>query len=242
MPRWQLRLAINKVAVAHEISLPAVFRTGFRSRRRSYPACFLCVSRVHAMAAVRRDDRDVCMLASPVRAQGQDIVLGQSVALGVVRLPSWDGKCSWAPRCIESINAAGGIRGRKIVLKTLDDGYEPARAEVNTRRLIDDDACPVRLRRHAHQRGVDTAGNHRQGPIFGAFTGAELLRTPFNRYVFNVRASYFDETELIVKQLVAEGSPESRCSIRMTPMVKPDWRASRGRWRLAKWQSFKSDR
>ena len=31
------------------------------------------------------------------------------------------------------------------------------------------------------------------------------MRTPFNRYVFNVRASYFDETELIVKQLAAEG-------------------------------------
>lgn len=40
-------------------------------------------------------------------------------------------------------------------------------------------------------------------PFVGAFTGAELLRNPVNRYVFNVRASYFDETEAIVQHLTA---------------------------------------
>jgi branched-chain amino acid transport system substrate-binding protein len=40
-------------------------------------------------------------------------------------------------------------------------------------------------------------------PYVGAFTGAELLRSPFNRYIFNVRASYFDETEAIVQHLTA---------------------------------------
>ena len=38
------------------------------------------------------------------------------------------------------------------------------------------------------------------------FTGAQLLHEPFNRYVFNVRASYYDETERIVEQLVSTGS------------------------------------
>ena len=40
-------------------------------------------------------------------------------------------------------------------------------------------------------------------PFVGPFTGAELLRNPFNRYVFNVRASYYDETEAIVQHLTA---------------------------------------
>ena len=62
-------------------------------------------------------------------------------------------------------------------------------------------------------------------PFFGAFTGAELLRTPFNRYVFNVRASYFDETELIVKTTGCRGLTRIVCSIRTTPTVRPDyWR------------------
>src|SRR5207247_3077773 len=43
-------------------------------------------------------------------------------------------------------------------------------------------------------------------PLVGPFTGAELLRTPVNRYIFNVRASYYDETEKIVDLLVSNGN------------------------------------
>jgi len=43
-------------------------------------------------------------------------------------------------------------------------------------------------------------------PLVGPFTGAESLRTPVNRYIFNVRASYYDETEKIVEQLVSTGN------------------------------------
>src|SRR5207249_10404655 len=51
-------------------------------------------------------------------------------------------------------------------------------------------------------------------PLVGPFTGAELLRTPVNRYVFNVRASYYDETEKIVEQLVSTGNKkiDTSCS------------------------------
>jgi ABC-type branched-subunit amino acid transport system substrate-binding protein len=42
-------------------------------------------------------------------------------------------------------------------------------------------------------------------PFVGPFTGAESLRNPVNPYVFNVRASYFDETEAIVQHLAAMG-------------------------------------
>ena len=136
----------------------------------------------------------------------QDIVLGQSVALSGPAAELGRDMQFGAQIYFEAINAAGGIRGRKIVLKTLDDGYEPARAEANTRRLIDDDVLAL-----FGYVGTPTAAASiplatvAKVPFFGAFTGAELLRSPFNRYVFNVRASYFDETELIVKQLVAEG-------------------------------------
>jgi len=43
-------------------------------------------------------------------------------------------------------------------------------------------------------------------PLIGPFTGAEALRNPVNRYIFNVRASYYDETEKIVEQLVSTGN------------------------------------
>jgi ABC-type branched-subunit amino acid transport system substrate-binding protein len=42
-------------------------------------------------------------------------------------------------------------------------------------------------------------------PLVGMFTGAEVLRAPLNRYIFHVRASYYDETEKIVEQVVSTG-------------------------------------
>lgn len=108
----------------------------------------------------------------------------------------------------DSVNAQGGIHGRKIQLVSHDDGYEPERAAANTLRLVNED------RVFALFGYVGTPTSQASLPIFseakvpfiGAFTGAQLLREPFNRYIFNVRASYFDETEKIVEQLVSLGA------------------------------------
>jgi ABC-type branched-subunit amino acid transport system substrate-binding protein len=108
----------------------------------------------------------------------------------------------------DSVNAQGGIHGRKIQLIAHDDGYEPERAAANTRKLINED------RVFALFGYVGTPTSQAALPIFteakvpfiGAFTGAQLLREPFNRHIFNVRASYFDETEKIIEQLVSLGA------------------------------------
>lgn len=136
------------------------------------------------------------------------ILLGQSVALtgpaASLGIEMRDG----AKVYFEHVNANGGIHGRKIVLRTLDDGYEPSRTAPNTRKLIDED----RVFALFGYVGTPTSAaalpifTQAKVPFFGAFTGAELLRDPFNRYIFNVRASYYDETEKIVEQLVSTGS------------------------------------
>jgi len=103
------------------------------------------------------------------------------------------------------VNEAGGINGRKIELRSLDDGYQPERAALNTRTLIGDGVFLL-------FGYVGTPTSNAAKPIFtaakvpfvGAFTGAESLRNPLNRYIFNVRASYFDETEQIVAQMVGQ--------------------------------------
>ncbi len=102
----------------------------------------------------------------------------------------------------DKINAAGGIDGRKIDLRLVDDGYEPARAKANTEKFINDDVfalfgyvgTPTSL---AALPLVKDSGI----PFFGPFTGAMALRQPVLRNVFHVRASYDDETALIVDQL-----------------------------------------
>jgi branched-chain amino acid transport system substrate-binding protein len=141
-------------------------------------------------------------------AQGvtdSQVVLGQSVALSGPAQELGKDMQVGASLYFNHVNSRGGVHGRKIVLKTLDDGYEPPRAVANTKKLIEED------RVFALFGYVGTPTSQAVLPIFtaarvpyiGAFTGAELLRSPHNRYIFNIRASYFDETEAIVQHLTA---------------------------------------
>ena len=106
-----------------------------------------------------------------------------------------------------AVNSAGGINGRKITLISRDDGYEPEKAAAAVKALIEEDkvfaligsvGTPTTL---AAVPAMNAAGI----PLVGPFTGAQALREPFNRNVFHVRASYFDETERIVQHLSTVG-------------------------------------
>lgn len=103
----------------------------------------------------------------------------------------------------EAVNRAGGIYGRRLRLISLDDHYEPDSAAANTRELIYNRkvlaligyvGTPTTL---AALPIINESGT----PLIGAFTGAEALRKPFNRNVFNVRASYMQEGEPVIAQL-----------------------------------------
>lgn len=137
----------------------------------------------------------------------QTIILGQSAALsGPARELGLEMR-SGAQLYFDQVNAAGGVHGRKLQLISRDDGYEPERAAANTLKLINDDKVFALFA----YVGTPTSAaalpifSEAKVPFIGAFTGAEILRTPFNRYVFNVRASYFDETEEIVKHMTTVG-------------------------------------
>src|SRR5438093_1403589 len=109
---------------------------------------------------------------------------------------------------LDYVNARGGVYGRKLQLKTRDDRYEATMAVETTKKLIEEDKVFALI----SYVGTPTTGaalpilTEAKVPLVGPFTGAELLRTPVNRYVFNVRASYYDETEKIVEQLVSTGN------------------------------------
>ena len=148
--------------------------------------------------------------AAVVSAQGvtsDTILIGQSAALtGPAGELGKDMKAG-AEAYFKVINDAGGIGGRKIKLISLDDGYEPDRAKVNTQKLIDDEKVLALF----GYVGTPTSNvalplfTDAKVPFIGAFTGAQSLRDPLNRYIFNVRASYFDETEEIIRHLTQQG-------------------------------------
>jgi branched-chain amino acid transport system substrate-binding protein len=98
-------------------------------------------------------------------------------------------------------NARGGVHGRKFELVTKDDGYEPAKSIAATEELVKAGVfalvgpvgTPTSVATHpiAEREGLS---------FIGPFTGAEALRTPYKAHVVNIRASYFQETELMVER------------------------------------------
>ena len=146
-------------------------------------------------------------LAFPARAQSdRRIVLGQSAAFSGPAAQLGVQMNRGAAIFFERLNASGGIGGRQVELRTLDDGYEPDRCKANTEALIKDDVFAL-----FGYVGTPTSlaalplVNNVKIPFIAPFTGAQALREPFSRNVFHVRASYFDETALIVKQLTSLG-------------------------------------
>ncbi len=102
-------------------------------------------------------------------------------------------------------NEAGGVNGRKLRLVALDDGYEPER----TRAVMKDLADTRNVFGFIGNVGTPTAEVavpftlEKRMLFFGPFTGAGLLRRdPPDRYVFNFRASYAEETAATVRYLV----------------------------------------
>jgi ABC-type branched-subunit amino acid transport system substrate-binding protein len=102
------------------------------------------------------------------------------------------------------INDAGGVDGRQLRLIAADDGYEPSRTLDAMKQLYEKD----QVFGFIGNVGTPTAAVavpyalERRALFFGAFTGANILRNdPPDRYVFNYRASYAEETDSAVRYL-----------------------------------------
>ena len=147
-------------------------------------------------------------LSFPALAQVErQILLGQSAALSGPAAQLGLQLNSGARIFFDRLNAEGGINGRTVQLRALDDGYEPERCRANTETLINKDGVFALFGYVGTPTSVAALplANAAGVPFFGAFTGAEVLREPFSRWAFHVRASYYDETELIVRQLTTLG-------------------------------------
>jgi ABC-type branched-subunit amino acid transport system substrate-binding protein len=147
----------------------------------------------------------------PGNACSQDIVLGMSAAftgpskgLGI---ELYRGSKAY----FDHVNSKGGVHGRKVVIKAYDDGYNPVPAIENTIRLVENDKvfllfnyigtptttrCLPLLKRYQDQSIF----------LFFPFTGAEPQRQqPYGEFVFNLRASYYQETAGLVDHFVEIG-------------------------------------
>jgi ABC-type branched-subunit amino acid transport system substrate-binding protein len=105
----------------------------------------------------------------------------------------------------DRINDAGGVDGRALRLIAADDGYEPGRTLEAMKQLYERDQVfgfIGNVGTHTAAVSVPYA-LERRTLFFGAFTGANILRNdPPDRYVFNYRASYAEETDAVVHYLI----------------------------------------
>jgi branched-chain amino acid transport system substrate-binding protein len=134
----------------------------------------------------------------------QEILLGSSLALtghaSFLGIQTLHGALSY----LSEVNEAGGIHGRKIRVIAYDDGYDPPRCLENTQRLIAVDRVFALFCYVGTPTSVKIMPLVQEAclPLVGLFTGAQILRNPFQRYIINIRASYHQETGAVVKEFV----------------------------------------
>jgi branched-chain amino acid transport system substrate-binding protein len=152
---------------------------------------FSAAAHVHAQAGVT--DKEI-LIGQSAAFSGPAAALGNRLNTGIKAY-------------FDYINAQGGVNGRKLTLITEDDGYEVHRAAENTRKLVQKDQVFALLGYVGTPTTLAALPvlTEAKVPLIGPFTGAQSLREPFNRYVFHIRASYFDETEKIVEHLTTVG-------------------------------------
>ena len=106
----------------------------------------------------------------------------------------------------QRINAEGGIHGRRISLLSLDDGYEPSRTAAHTQSLLKTRQVFALLGYVGTptSRAAVPIAQRAEVPYLFPFSGAEFLRTPAKPGVFNIRASYIEESEQLVERLTQD--------------------------------------
>ncbi len=151
------------------------------------------------------------ILFAPASVRAEELVVGMSAAFtGTSRglgIELYRGSMAY----LETVNRRGGVHGKKIVIRAYDDGYNPTPAIRNTIKLIDDDDVFLLV----NYVGTPTVTrvlpllkyySKKHVYLFFPFTGAEPQRQPpYSEFVFNLRASYQNETEGLVDHFVRVG-------------------------------------
>jgi branched-chain amino acid transport system substrate-binding protein len=125
-----------------------------------------------------------------------DILLGHSGDLSGTTAPLTKDYVRGMNAYFDDLNEKGGIRGEKIKLVSLDDGFNPDRTVDNTKALIEQNVLAL-----VGYRG--TANLLKIAPLVqaagiaevGNTAGAKSLRDPYVPNLFHLRASTTDEVE-----------------------------------------------
>jgi ABC-type branched-subunit amino acid transport system substrate-binding protein len=149
-------------------------------------------------------DRALAPAPVPRGVGAHEIVLGMASPFTGANRELGKGMRAGVEAALAEVNAAGGVHGRQLRLDAVDDGYEPSRTLPAMRQLVERE----RVFAVVGNVGTPTAAvavpycMQQKVIFFGALSGGDLLRrTPPDRYVFNFRPSYAQETAAAVRWL-----------------------------------------
>lgn len=153
-----------------------------------------------------------CLLMPGVSGAGEPGLSANEVRIGMVNAQSGPaaalglGMLNGAQAYFKRVNAEGGVHGRRIKLLSLDDGYEPSRTAAHTHSLLKTQQVFALLGYVGTptSRAAVPLALQAQVPYLFPFTGAEFLRRPIKPWVFNIRASYIEETEQLAERVTQD--------------------------------------
>lgn len=148
-------------------------------------------------------------VAAPTAAHATEVVIGQVAPLSGVLATTGQQMVLGGKIYFDAVNEQGGVHGAKLRTLVLDDGYKVDETLRLTRELVGQQdvvalfgfAGTANIGKLLGDKVLEQAGIALVAP----YTGGEPLRTPFNPWIFHVRAGYADEAEHMIRQLTTQG-------------------------------------
>src|SRR3954470_9388091 len=150
----------------------------------------------------------VVLAATATFASGQGVILlGQTADYSGPQAAPVKETAAAARAYFDKVNAQGGVNGRKIVLESMDDGFDPKRSVENAKKLIDEKhvLALFLFRGTANAEALMPVVAEKKTPLFAGVGSSHKMHDPINRYVFNLRAPVQTEVSGIVSQLASQG-------------------------------------
>ncbi len=140
-------------------------------------------------------------------AQSGTILLGQTADYSGPQAAAVKETTAAAIAYFNKVNAEGGVFGRKIELRSLDDGFDPKRSVENVRTLAADKAMVALIlaRGTANAEALLPVLTEVKIPLLGPVGGSQAMHSPPNRYLFNLRTQTQTEAYKAIVQLNAQG-------------------------------------
>ena len=139
-------------------------------------------------------------------AAGRKVVLGQSVPLTGAASEIGLAFAAGAKLYVDAFNARKNNPGWNFELRQLDDGYEPAKATANAKKLLEDGADLLFGFVGTASADAGAAVAKAENAIFfGPFAASDALRDASHTNVFHVRPSMADEAFKMVRHCATLG-------------------------------------